>query len=306
MAFAGAADSAEQRQPLIDAVAALTPFDLGRTDSTQRAEIEQARAAAVKFVQQTLVEAVSGLDVASAPPDKHQQLSNLRSVVEANGGLAPETAPEVADAYRIATLATASLAESDRRIGKMRTVATSWQRNPGPGLENSVFGAHDAITEYDQGRFDPEARRDFELVRNARNILEAMRTGLTSSTRDAAPIFVAPAGSEPRAALAVSKLRTALVREGYRVVDSREESALTLELSWGGEDRRNLSIGSSQVETAVVTLSLVGGWTYRDEAFLRETVQGEGRAFSAAEVTEKAIDDAVTLLVAALNARSTQ
>ena len=306
MAFAGAADSAEQRQPLIDAVAALTPFDLGRTDSTQRAEIEQARAAAVKFVQQTLVEAVSGLDVASAPPDKHQQLSNLRSVVEANGGLAPETAPEVADAYRIATLATASLAESDRRIGKMRTVATSWQRNPGPRLENAVFGAHDAITEYDQGRFDPEARRDFELVRNARNILEAMRTGLTSSTRDAAPIFVAPAGSEPRAALAVSKLRTVLVREGYRVVDSREESALTLELSWGGEDRRNLSIGSSQVETAVVTLSLVGGWTYRDEAFLRETVQGEGRAFSAAEVTEKAIDDAVTLLVAALNARSTQ
>lgn len=306
MSIAEASASAEQRQGLIDAVAALTPFDFARADEAQRDAIGQARTLALKLAQQDLVKTATGLDIAAAPPDKHQQLSNLRSVIEAHGGLAPESAPDVTNAYRIAALATASLAESDRRIANMRAVADSWQRNPGPKLENEVMNAHDSITEYDQARFDPEASRDFDLVREARNILEAMHTGLKSSTRDAAPVFVAPAGSEPRAALAVSKLRTVLVREGYRVVDSREESALTLELSWGGEDRRHLSIGSSQVETSVVTLSLVGGWTYRDEAFLRETVQGEGRAFSAAEVTEKAIDNAVTRLVAALNARAEQ
>ena len=188
----------------------------------------------------------------------------------------------------------------------MRSIADSWRRNPGPKLEDEVSDAHDSITDYDRARFDPEAIHDFDLVREARSILDAMHTGLDSSTRDSVPVFVAAAGTEPRAALAAGKLRTMLVGEGYRVVDSREESALTLELSWGGEDRRNMSIGSSQVETSVVTLSLVGGWTYRDMAFLRETAQGRGRAFSATEVTEKAIDDAVSLLVAALNARAEQ
>ena len=306
MSIAEASASAEQRRGLIDAVAALTPFDLARADETQRNAIEQARVLALKLAQQDLVKTANGLDISAAPPDKHRQLSNLRSVIEAHGGLSPESAPEVTEAYRIADLATAMLAESDQRIASIRAVADSWRRNPGPKLENEVLDAHDSITDYDRARFEPEACRDFELVREARNILEAMHTGLNSSTRDSAPVFVAAAGAEPRASLAVSKLRTVLVGEGYRVVDSREESALTLELSWGGEDRRNLSIGSSQVETSVVTLSVVGGWTYRDEAFLRETVQGQGRAFSAAEVTEKAIDDAVSRLVTALNARAEQ
>ena len=306
MSIAEASSSGEQRQRLIDAVAALTPFDLARADEPQRNAIEQARILALNLAQQDLVKTANELDMTAASPEKHRQLSNLRSVIEAHGGLAPESAPEVTEAYRIAALATANLAESDRRIADMRATADSWHRNPGPKLENEVLDAHDSITDYDRTRFDPEAHRDFDRVREARNILEAMHTGLNSSTRDSAPVFVASAGAEPRTALALSRMRTVLVGEGYRVVDSREESALTLELSWGGEDRRTLSIGSSEVETSVVTLSLVGGWTHGDEAFLRETVQGQGRAFSAGEVTEKAIDDAISRLVKALNARAEQ
>jgi hypothetical protein len=62
-----------------------------------------------------------------------------------------------------------------------------------------------------------------------------------------------------------------------------------------------MTVGSSTVQTATVSLSLVGGWTYRDEPFLRSTVQGEGRSFSPTNVVEKGIDAAVAKLVAVMN-----
>ena len=127
-----------------------------------------------------------------------------------------------------------------------------------------------------------------------------MRSGLRPETKQVAPIFVSAANEAPRLGWQRS-LRSALSRAGYRIADSREQSALALDVSWGGDQRQTLAVGSSTVQTAIVSLSLVAGWTYRDEPFLRSTVQGEGRSFSGDNVIEKGISAAVEKLVEAMN-----
>ncbi|MEM1385452.1 MAG: hypothetical protein AAGG06_17655 [Pseudomonadota bacterium] len=302
LSLAGAGTNPGQRQQLIDAVAALTDFDQSRADQAEAAEIGRARTEALELSQITLVEAVRTIDVTTAPAPELQRLANLRSVIDDNGGLAPGAEPLAAEAYRAAEFAAARLAESDLRIESMRNVSRAWERNPGTSLETSVVSAFDSITDFDRSRLSGDAKLDFERVSNAKEIVAAMRTGLTSSARDTAPVFIAPVGTAPQAKLAASQLRAALSGEGYRIVDSREASALTLEIGWEGEDRRQISIGSRRVDTTVVTLSMTGGWTYRDEPFLRTTVQGEGRAFVASQVTGKGIEAAIKSLVAEMNA----
>lgn len=289
-------------QALIDAVAALTPFDTARATSAQAADIASARTLAVSIAQTTLVESAAGLDVATASPTTHQRLANLRSVIEANGGLSPEADATTRSAYGTAEIAAARLAESDRRIARLIETATAWERNPGTGLTSGVRTTMAAIGDYDRARFSDEASAAFETVSGAEDILQAMEQGLDPATRSVAPVYVVPLDDTAGALLAADRLRTALVQAGYRVVDRREASALTFELGFLGETRQPLTVGSTRVETSVVTLSLAAAWTYGEDPFLRETVQGEGRSFSTATVTEDAIDNGVEELIEALEA----
>ncbi|MEO0763240.1 MAG: hypothetical protein AAFZ09_15785, partial [Pseudomonadota bacterium] len=248
-------------------------------------------------------DAATGLDVANASPVEHRQLANLRSVIEANGGLAPEADAATVEAHRQAGVAMASLADSDRRIDTVIRVAEDWSRNPGTGLQSAVMAAHDGIRDYDRARFSAEAKDGFATITAARDILLAMRDGLDADSKEAAPIFVTPVGTDPDAALAATKLRTALVGAGYRVVDNREASALTFEVALVAEDIQNFTLGGISGVTSKVTLSLTGAWTYRDEAFLRETETGTGKSVSRGSVTEDAIENTVELLVEALEAK---
>jgi hypothetical protein len=288
------------RQDLIDAVAAIEDFDLSRATPDQQETIRAARDGALTFAKAALAEVSAGIDLASASVQQHETLANLKRVIDEQGGLGGADAALTA-AYQTADRAAARLASSDARIARMREVIDSWRRDPAPALEAAVIASHGEIDSFDRARLQGASADDYAGLGDARQIIDAMHDGLNAETREVATLFVTPGDDSPETRLAADALRSALSREGYRIVDMREQSALLLELFWGGDQRQTMAVGSSTVQTATVSLSLVGGWTYRDEPFLRSTVQGEGRSFSPSNVVEKGIDDAVAKLVEVLN-----
>ena len=301
LALARTDDSAAASDRLIDAVVALEPFDMARASTEQTASIEEARTTAMARAQSSLVEASQGIDVAIAPPDQLALLANLRTLIADNGGLPAAAGATVIAAYAAAEQATAILADSDRRIAAIPAVMQSWKSNPAPAQEGLVLDAHAAITAFDQARLTPQQRQDFVALAAARDIISAMTTGLSPDSRAVAPIYVAAIGSDAAGRTAADALRELLIARGYQVVDLRDDAALTIELTWGGEQQQQLKIGSSEVETSVATVSMVATWTHRDEVVLRDTVRGEGRGFAGNDVSGQAIEDAASRLADTLD-----
>lgn len=277
------------QRALIDAVAALTPFDAARAAADDAAAIAQARATAARFAVDRLAGAAAAYDPATAGFSDSERLAGLLAILQANGGI-PDPTPEQRAALAEAEQAVGRIEASNRRLRALVDAAGAWSRNPDPTLGRTIEEAFRAVDNpFDAARLDGEYRKAHEVVAGAHAVIKANETGLTATNRGAVPIHVA--GDSPAPALEL--LRSRLQAGGYKVVDTREEAAMAVDLSMSSPQAGTFQQGSVLLQTVKTSFDIDVRWMFDDKPFVSGASRGGGASRSREEALEKAISQGV-------------
>ncbi|MEE4209536.1 MAG: hypothetical protein V2I43_09745 [Parvularcula sp.] len=282
------------RDALIAAVSRLDAFDLARANPAQSADIAQAKASATRFALDDLVAAAAGVDPAVATAAQLDRLRDLRAVILEND--MPETLTlEQTAALETGRMAAARRDRSDRRLAEMRAIVDRVETGGPAALGEDVLRIYDSLDELDQARMDEADRVDYAALGAARDITLATRD--RTLTREV-PVFVRGlAEGNETVDYAVDRLRSALRRDGFVVVDAEERSAVTFVVTRLDLEESNASFGSTTISGSVATIDLEGSWTFAEQAIRVPSASGQSSAFSGS-ATEEAIAEAITDLTA--------
>ena len=286
-----AAQGDDGRTALIEAVSALTPFDVSRADAAQSATIAKARAEAASFAMKDLLAETQSFDPQSAPASQYQRIVDLAAIINQHGGIQTPT-PEQSAALATAANASSALSRSDRRIAAMSATMDAVRSGGPAAMGQQVLKNHDAITDFDIGRMTDEQRRDLDGLRAAREVTVATEDrALTRSV----PIYVRAGTQTAESDDALAALRAGLIASGFNLVDTEEASAVRYQLDLGSLEEGGVRAGSVTVKTARISMTLTGDWTFAGDKLPVENVEGIGRGRSA---KDKALGSAIDELVA--------
>ncbi|MEM9287033.1 MAG: hypothetical protein AAGA36_01730 [Pseudomonadota bacterium] len=261
---------------LVDAVAALTPFDEIRGNPMHLEKIRAAKSIAARFALERLVSVAKTVELDTLSPETAVQLRNLNAIVSENGGINAPT-PDQKNALQTARRATAKLKESDQRIELAKTTAQGWMRSPSPSQKSAVKTAHDIVNDpFNAQRLQSTDPSIIETIKNAFLVLQAHEIGLSPDNIGSVPMYITDKSKAADGTGYLDLVASEMEAQGYRLVKVREQSAVEVQLLDLDIDMSNLRIGNSRTEGARAQARFELKWTFEDRTFLK--LRGSGRS----------------------------
>jgi hypothetical protein len=188
-----------------------------------------------------------------------------------------------------------ALSASDDRLGALLAAAELWRGRSGAG-GRGILTAMNAITSFDQARFQDQHKAAWETAARASAIILGPQRGLTRATKAQVPIFVFSSGQSSLDRDVADVLRGSLRRAGFQIVTSRNDAALLVDVAIEAVDGPVIDTGGQFVAwKATAHLSLNAVWSIDDSALLGGPVQEVGQSQDRDEAKITALRAAVAV-----------
>jgi hypothetical protein len=266
--------TADKVRTLVEATAAITPFDEEIATPEQKATLEKARAIAKPLSLALLQDRVNTLAQRESP-------ENVQSVVDIYRLVKNVPPADLNDQQRSALAmgqaATETMIASDNRLGALLVVADQWRQRTGAG-GRGILAAMSAITPFDQARFQDQHKVAWAALSRASAVILGPERGLTAATKAQVPIFVFSSGQSSLDRDVANALRGGLRGRGFQIVNSRNDAALLVDVSIDRVDDPAMDTSGERISWKVTAhLALNAVWSVDDSALLSGPVQESGQ-----------------------------
>lgn len=265
-----AGQSPEIAQRLVAATAAITPFDEAIATPEQKEAIATARPAVRKIAWSLMQDRVNIL-ARGEIPDADQAVAAAYQLVKDT----PSTELTAQQRALLAKGAAAALAiaASDDRLDAVTAAADKWRRRNG-AVDRSALAARQAITAFDQKRFQDRHKAAWDILSRAEAIIRGPELGLSAQTKGQIGIFVFTSRQGELDRAVADALRASLRSAGFQIVPGRNDAALLADVYI--ERVQDPVMDTSGVTLAwkvTAQLGVIAMWSADDSSLLAETVQ---------------------------------
>jgi hypothetical protein len=219
---AQAGQTAEMAQRLVAATAAITPFDEMVATPEQKEVLAKARTA-VKTVAWKLLQERVNILAQGETPEAAEAVAGVYQLVK-DTPAAELTGPQRALLAKGAA-ANVAVSASDDRLNGLVAGADKWRQRNGP-IDRGVLAARQAITPFDQKRFQDRHKAAWDTLSRAEAIIRGPELGLTAQTKGQVAIFVFSSRQGDLNRAVADTLRSSLRSGGFQIVTSRNDAAL--------------------------------------------------------------------------------
>jgi hypothetical protein len=288
-----AGQSAEMAQRLVAATAAITPFDEAVATPEQKEALAKARPA-VKTLAWALMQERVNILAHGETPQAAEAVAGVYQLVK-DIPAAELTAPQQALLAKGATAALAVSASNDR-LNDLVATADKWRRRSGT-VDRSAIAARQAITPFDQKRFQAPHKAAWDTLSRAEAIIRGPELGLTAQTKGQVAIFVFSSRTGDLDRRVADALRSSLRNAGFQIVPSRNDAALLTDVFIERVDEPVMDtsgISLSWKVTAQLRASAV--WSADDSSLIAEPVQQSVSAPDRDEARTTALQGSVSAI----------
>lgn len=219
---AQAGQTAEMAQRLVAATAAITPFDEAVATPEQKEALAKARTAVKTLAWKQLQERVNIL-AQGETPEAAEAVAAVYQLVK-DTPAAELTGPQRGLLAKGAATAVA-VSASDDRLNALVAGADKWRQRNGP-IDRGVLAARQAITPFDQKRFQDRHKAAWDTLSRAEAIIRGPELGLTAQTKGQVAILVFSSRQTDLDRAVADTLRSSLRSGGFQIVTSRNDAAL--------------------------------------------------------------------------------
>jgi hypothetical protein len=293
LAMIQAGQTAEMAQRLVAATAAITPFDEAVATPEQKEALAKARPA-VKTLAWSLLQERVNILAHGETPEAAEAVAGVYQLVKDTPS-AELTAPQGALLAKGAAAALAVTASNDR-LNDLVAAADKWRRRSGT-VDRSAIAARQAITPFDQKRFQDRHRTAWDTLSRAEAIIRGPELGLNAQTKGQVAIFVfssRPGDLDRRVADA---LRSSLRSAGFQIVTGRNDAALLTDVYIERLDEPVMDtsgISLSWKVTAQLRVNAV--WAADDSSLIADPVQQSASASDRDEARTPALQASVSAI----------
>jgi hypothetical protein len=285
----------DAEEQLVDAVASINSLSLAIASPDQKNNYDAAKEQAASYGWSLLSQRAANFN-RNPTPDAAEALASLYKVLTIfpSGQLAA-TQQNLLDQGKAAT---AELSASDSRITAMLAAASDWT-SQGPGGGNSVLAARQAITPFDEARFDATDRAAWETLGRAQAIIQGPSLGLNKATMNQVTLYVQPSDGSTTETEIANTIADRLSDAGFHVVQSPGDAAVIVKAMIMSQTEPTQDLSSGYLEmTSSATLALTATWTADNSILLSTTVGGVGQAnLNGGDAKTEALIDAVSAIV---------
>jgi hypothetical protein len=280
----------ENVRRLVEATAAITPFDEEIATPEQKATLDKARAIAKPLSLALLQDRVNALTQPESP-------STVQAVADIYRLVKDMPIADLSDRERAALAAgqgaTDTLTASDDRLGALLVAADQWRRRNGTE-GRGILTALKAITPFDQARFQDQHKAAWETASRASAIILGPQRGLTAATKAQIPIFIFSSGQSSLDRDVANALRTGLRGRGFQIANSRNDAALLVDVSIDRVDDPAMDTSGDRIAWKVTAhLALNAVWAVDDSTLLNGPVLEIGQDQDRDEAKRAALRAAV-------------
>ena len=286
--------TADNARHLVAATAAITPFDEEIATPEQKDTLEKARALARPLALSLLRDRLTAMTQHESPETVQAAADIYRMVKDLPAaGLTDEQKDAIAEGRAAAD----AMAASGDRLGALLVAAEQWRQRNGAG-DRGILTAMNAVTPFDQARFQDQHRAAWETATRATAIILGPQRGLTAATKAHVPIFVFSSGQSGLDRDVANALRGSLRSRGFQMVNGRNDAALLVNVSIDSfDDPARDTSGDVLTWRTVAHLSLNAVWAVDDSALPIGPVQGAGQDRDRDEAKRAALRAAVAAVV---------
>lgn len=291
---AAGGQTAENARQLVAATAAITPFDEEIATPEQKDTLEKARALARPLALSLLRDRLTAMTQHESPETVQAAADIYRMVKDLPAaGLTDEQKDAIAEGRAAAD----AMAASDDRLRALLVAAEQWRQRNGAG-DRGILTAMNAVTPFDQARFQDQHRAAWETGTRATAIILGPQRGLTAATKAHVPMFVFSSGQSGLDRDVANALRGSLRGRGFQMVNGRNDAALLVNVSIDSvDDPARDTSGDVLTWRTVAHLSLNAVWAVDDSALPIGPVQGAGQDRDRDEAKRAALRAAVAAVV---------
>jgi hypothetical protein len=290
--------TAQLVQQLVDATAAITPFDEALATPAQKDEVTKARTEAGPLAWSLLQTRVNALVQGETPEADQAVVAIWKLLRDFPGGTLSDPQRALLDKGRAAS---ETLAASDDRLGALLVAAETWRRRNG-SIDRGVLAEQQAITPFDQKRFQEPHKAAWAALSRAAAIIRGPELGLTAVTKSYVAIFVFTSQGGDLNRKVADSLRENLRRAGFQIVTGRTDAALLIDVIIERVDEPTMQMGQFIAWRTTARLSVNAVWAVDDSSLFTGTVEAAGQGADRNEAKPQALRSAVAATVDRLSA----
>ena len=166
-------------------------------------------------------------------------------------------------------------------------------------MGGDVIRVHRELDSFDLARMTEEDKAVYHRLESALEITQA--TNSQKLTRQV-PMFLSVEENDALTQFALESIRQGLRNAGFNLVAAAEESAVTLLLSRSEITHKSVRFSGSQINTAEVTLSMSGKWTFAGKGISVPSASGDAVGSDHASLEREAVKEAADGLIDELKA----
>ena len=187
------------------------------------------------------------------------------------------TAPRRALLAKGAAAAVAVSASNDR-LDALFASAEKWRRRNGM-IDRGALAAQQAITPFDQKRFQDRHKAAWETLSRAEAIIRGPQLGLTAQTKGQIPIFVFSSRPGELDRAVATALRASLRNDGFQIAAGRNDAALLTDVYIERVDDPVMDTsGIALAWTVTARLTVNAVWAADDSSLFAQAVQESATA----------------------------
>jgi hypothetical protein len=265
-----AGQTPEMARRLVVATAAITPFDEAVATPEQKEALAKARPA-VKALAWALMQERVNILAQGETPEAVETVAGVYQLVK-DTPAAELTTPQRGLLAKGAAAAV-TVAASNDRLNDLVAAADKWRRRSGT-VDRGALAARQAITPFDQKRFQDRHKAAWDTLSRAEAIIRGPELGLNAQTKGQVAIFVFSSRQSQLDRAVADALRSSLRSDGFQIVTSRNDAALLTDVYIERVDDPAMDTSGISLYwkvTAQVTVNAV--WSADDSSLFAEPVQ---------------------------------
>jgi hypothetical protein len=283
----------EMAQRLVAATAAITPFDETVATAEQKEHLAKVRAAVKTLAWALMQERVNSL-AQGETPEAAEAVAAVYQLVKDTP--AAELTPAQRALLGKGAAAAVAVATSNDRLNDLVAAADKWRRRSGT-VDRSAIAARQAITPFDQKRFQDPHKTAWDTLSRAEAIIRGPELGLTAQTKGqvAMIVFSSRQGQFDRAV--ADALRSSLRSAGFQIVTGRNDAAVLTDVFVERLDEPVMDTsGISLFWKATARLTVNAVWSADDSSLIAEAVQQSASASDRDEARTSALQASVSAI----------
>jgi hypothetical protein len=260
----------EMAQRLVAATAAITHFDETVATPEQKDHLAKVRTAVKTLAWALMQERVNSL-AQGETPETAEAVAAVYQLVK-DTPAAEQTGPQRALLAKGAAAAVAIAASNDR-LDALSAAGDKWRQRNGT-VDRGVLAARQAITPFDQKRFQDRHKAAWDTLSRAEAIIRGPELGLTAQTKGQVAIFVFSSRQGALDREVADALRASLRGAGFQIVTGRNDAALLTDIYIERVDDPVMDTSGVSLAwkvTAQVTVNAV--WSADDSSLLADAVR---------------------------------